>query len=103
MESMGDRIKRLRKEKGLTQEELGKKVGLKRAAINKYEKGNVENMKRSVIAELSTFFEVTPGYLMSLSDYDINEIFNKLDDENKKTVYDYAERTLKVQCRTNQL
>lgn len=96
---MGNRIKRLRKEKGLTQEELGKMVGLKRAAINKYEKGNVENMKRSVIAELSMFFGVTPAYLMALSDhdYDINEIFDKLDDGNKKTVYDYAEKTLKVQ------
>lgn len=38
METMGDRIRRLRLSKGLTQEELGKRVGLQRAAINKYEK-----------------------------------------------------------------
>ena len=46
---MGERIKKLRQEKGLTQEELGKYIGVKKAAIMKYEKGNVQNMKRSAI------------------------------------------------------
>ncbi|MFS1351427.1 helix-turn-helix domain-containing protein [Enterococcus faecium] len=54
---MGERIKRLRLERNLTQEELGNRFGLKRAAINKYEKGNVENMKRTVIEEMSNFLE----------------------------------------------
>ncbi|MCR1891280.1 XRE family transcriptional regulator [Ligilactobacillus murinus] len=96
---MGDRIRRLRLSKGLTQEELGKRVGLQRAAINKYEKGNVENMKRTVIGELSSFFGVTPAYLMALSnhDYDINDVFDRLDDKNKADVYNYAETTLKKQ------
>lgn len=99
METMGDRIRRLRLSKGLTQEELGKRVGLQRAAINKYEKGNVENMKRTVIGELSSFFGVTPAYLMALSDhdYDINDVFDRLDDKNKADVYNYAETTLKKQ------
>lgn len=66
METMGDRIKRLRNENNLTQEELGNRVGLKRAAINKYEKGNVENMKRSVIEKMSSVLEVSPSYLMAL-------------------------------------
>ncbi|WP_348922036.1 helix-turn-helix domain-containing protein [Enterococcus rotai] len=66
MESMGDRIKRLRIANNMTQEELGDKVGLKRAAINKYEKGNVENMKRSVIEKMSAVFDVTPSFLMAL-------------------------------------
>ena len=34
---------------GLTQEELGKKVGVKKSAIYKYESGMVKNLKRSVI------------------------------------------------------
>ena len=56
IETMGERIKRLRLEKNLTQEELASKFGLK-DAINKYEKGNVENMKRSVIEDMSKFLE----------------------------------------------
>ncbi len=98
---MGERIKRLRLSKGLTQEELGRKVGLQRAAINKYEKGNVENMKRTIIGELSSFFGVTPAYLMALSDhdYDINDVFDRLNDKNKENVYNYAESILKKQYR----
>lgn len=68
METMGDRIKRLRFENNWTQEELGNRVGLKRAAINKYEKGNVENMRRSVVEKMSSVFGVSPSYLMALDD-----------------------------------
>ncbi len=66
--NMGDRIKQLRQEKGLTQEELGKYIGVKKAAIMKYEKGNVKNMKRSSIEILSKLFNVTPSYLMCLDE-----------------------------------
>ena len=33
---MGERIKKLRLEKGLTQEELGKIIGVQKSAIRKY-------------------------------------------------------------------
>lgn len=33
----GEKIKMLRVKKGMSQEELGKKVGVQKAAINKYE------------------------------------------------------------------
>ena len=42
----GERIKKLRKEKGLTQEQLGKLLGVKKSAIAKYENNRVENLKR---------------------------------------------------------
>ena len=67
---MGERIKYLRSLKGWTQEELGAKVGMQKSAIAKYEKGNVENMKRSVIKKMSELFEVSPSYLMALDDLD---------------------------------
>ena len=62
--NMGDRIKKLRLEKGLTQEELGKMLGVQKAAIQKYEKGYVENLKRSAIIKLANLFSATPSYLM---------------------------------------
>ena len=67
---MGERIKYLRNLKGWTQEELGAKVGMQKSAIAKYEKGNVENMKRSIIKKMSELFEVSPSYLMALDDLD---------------------------------
>lgn len=77
---MGERIKFLRTSKGWTQEELGEKVGMQKSAIAKYEKGNVENMKRSVIKKMSELFEVSPSYLMALDELEnishIKEVVN---------------------------
>ena len=36
---MGDRIKFLRRQKGITQEELGQIVGVQKAAVQKWESG----------------------------------------------------------------
>ncbi|MBC1522442.1 helix-turn-helix transcriptional regulator [Listeria aquatica] len=102
METMGDRIKRLRIEMGLTQEELGKRVGLKRAAINKYEKGNVENMKRSIVEKMSSLFSVSPSYLMALDESNsekntIFQLYNKLEKTRQERVYRYTEQQLHEQ------
>lgn len=65
---MGDRIKYLREKANLTQEELGDKVGVKKAAVNKWESGITKNLKRTTIKKLSELFEVTPSYLMGWDD-----------------------------------
>lgn len=67
---MAKRIRDKRLQLGLTQEELGKMIGVQRAAINKYETGTVENMKRSTIKQLSLIFEVDPKWLMA---FDIDD------------------------------
>lgn len=59
-----EKIKLLRTQKGMTQEELGKKCGLQRAAINKYEKGTVVNIKRSVLQSLADALGVAPVDLL---------------------------------------
>lgn len=74
--NMGERIKQLRIANGLTQEELGKYIGVQKSAIRKYEKGAVENMKRSSIQILSNLFKVSPSYLMCLEDEE-NTFSNK--------------------------
>lgn len=76
---MGELIKNLRIEKGLTQEELGNLLGLKKAAINKYESGRVENIKRSVIQKMAEIFDVSPAYLMGWEEINTNK------KENNKT------------------
>lgn len=66
--TVGERIKYLRIEKGMTQKELGEKVGVNNAAINKYETGIVINLKRDMIAKLADALDVTPTYLMGWED-----------------------------------
>lgn len=50
---IGQKIREARLSKGLTQEELGKLVGLQKSAIAKYENGIVVNIKRSTLQKLS--------------------------------------------------
>ena len=59
----GERIKMLRKEHNLTQEELGAKIGVQKAAIQKYEKGTVKNIKRDSLIKLAHRFllQAPPG------------------------------------------
>ena len=60
----GERIKYLRIQKGMSQEELGVKLGVQKSAIHKYESGLVVNLKRSTIARLAEALDTTPAYLM---------------------------------------
>lgn len=88
-----DVLRNLRTEKGMTQEELGKMVGLKKEAIYKYEKGIVVNPKRSLIAKLAHIFNVSPSYILGIEDdqeeYSAEELqliteFRKLNSEGRK-------------------
>lgn len=64
MNNMGERIKELRVLAEMSQEELGRRVGLKRAAINKYEKGRVTNIPIETIEALANIFDVSPTYIV---------------------------------------
>ena len=62
--SLGTRIKYLRSIMQMSQDELGQRVGVQRAAINKYEKGTVENIPIKTIEKIAAVFEVSPVYLL---------------------------------------
>lgn len=68
MKTMGMRIRSKRTELGLTMEELGDMLGVQRQAINKWEKGEVQNIKRSYITKMAELFEVSPSWLMGFED-----------------------------------
>ena len=58
---VGEYIKELRLNKGISQEELGKIIGVKRAAVQKWECGTVQNLKRTTIQKLADYFDVNPA------------------------------------------
>lgn len=68
----GEIIRSLRQRKGLSQEDLGKLVGVKRAAINKYETGLVVNLRRDMIQKLANALNTTPTVIMGWEDEDGN-------------------------------
>jgi len=65
---IGIKIRDTRKARNMTQEELGAKIGVNKAAINKYETGVVVNLKRTVIEKLAFALGVSPTYLMGWDD-----------------------------------
>lgn len=67
---IGKRIKMLRNSVGMTQDELGDKLGVKKAAIQKYESGSIVNLKIETIKKLAEIFEVTPAYIMGWDKFD---------------------------------
>ena len=64
--TMGEILKEFRLERGLTQEEVGKIIGVQKAAIQKYEKGDVENMKQESIKILASYYGVTTDFLLGV-------------------------------------
>ena len=50
---IGEKIRAARIAKNLTQEEIGKLIGLQKSAIAKYENGRVVNIKRSTLQKLA--------------------------------------------------
>lgn len=63
-EGMAQRIKELRKEKGLTLEQVANVVGVGKSTVRKWETGMIANMKRDKIALLAKALGTTPAYLM---------------------------------------
>ena len=96
-----DRLHQLRTENRMTLQELGEKVGLGKEAIYKYEKGIVVNPKRDLIAKLAKALNVSPSYLLCLSDdrYSTSEnlsqseknliiLFRKLNEDGQDFVFE---------------
>ncbi len=65
---LGQRLKELREEKGLTQNQLAEKLGINSVTYLHYEKEQREP-PLSLLAEIAKFYGVTVDYLLGLSDY----------------------------------
>lgn len=64
---IGKRIKELRIENGLSQQALGKEIGVSQKAVDYWERG-VNEPKASYIVLLAEKFNVSADYLLGLRD-----------------------------------
>lgn len=77
---LGQRIKKLRKEQQLTQEQVAKKLNISVAALSRYETGYFEPKSLALIVELAMLFKVSTDYLLGTSNARSSELdFDKLD------------------------
>jgi transcriptional regulator with XRE-family HTH domain len=61
---IGEKIRRARLLKKMTQEELGDILGIQKSAVAKYENGRVTNIKRSTLQKISEVLDIPPHELI---------------------------------------
>lgn len=117
MGTVGQRLRRFRLDKGMTQEELGEILGITKAAVQKYESGAIRNFKSDTVRKLCEVFNAPPAYFIfdrvpDLTSGDTKEILTthfgswlisfleNLDDLNatgKKKLTDYCNDLKKIE------
>lgn len=86
--TVGDYIKELRTSRGYSQEQLGKMLGVQRAAVQKWECGAVQNLKRETIKKLSEVFNVPAS---SFIDSVCDPAYKPTDEDIKFALFDGAD------------
>lgn len=64
METMGERIRRLRIARGLTQPEFGKMVGVSKSAVSQWEDDSTKNLKLTTVARVLEVLNTDLPYLV---------------------------------------
>lgn len=72
MATTGEVIKMLRARHGLTQDELGDILGVKKSAIQKYESGAIVNFKTDVLRRFFIHFNMPPWFLIFPEAWDVD-------------------------------
>ena len=77
---LSQRMKKLRKELGYTQEYVAKKLNISIAALSRYETGAFEPKSVDLIVDLALLYKVSTDYLLGKTDARNPEMdFDKLD------------------------
>ena len=100
-------IKQARTEKGLTQEELAEKVGVKKSAVAKWENGRVSEIKRSNLKKLSEALGLNPNKLLGDIELDPISVADELADiyldvELRKMIAEYQQLDTKKQAQVRE-
>lgn len=94
---IGERIKKARKEKNMTQESLAEKIGVSIAFLSRIERGNSQvNIKR--LSQICKILDLTEGEILNGSSDESNSYLNNefsrlLEDcssEQQKLIYEIA-------------
>ncbi len=78
------RIKQQRLSIGKTLEDVAVVVGVSKATVQRWESGEIQNMRRDKIAKLATALNTTPSYLMGWVDTPAKRTDNSVETESPK-------------------
>ena len=83
-----DRLKNLRKGRGLKQEDVANAIGISRSAVANYEQGKRKPETDEIWQNIAVFFETTVDYLMSGKEHkSYNTIKPKLSTSSEYVVF----------------
>lgn len=74
MLSTGEKIKKLRIEKGMTQEELGEKVGIQKSGVAKHENGKIQSIPKETLVSFASALGTTADYLANTLEEDLRAL-----------------------------
>lgn len=94
MASFGERLRELRKEKGLLQRELAERLNLSRVAITQYENGN-RVPDQEIINKIADYFGVSLDYLMGKTDIRNPYVPQLTKKDDKKYALELLKKVLK--------
>lgn len=98
-------IKQRREELGLSQEYIAKAVGVSKATVSRWESGEIENLRRNRIYNLSKVLQISPNDLLCddqelsykkkatyAEDHDapLLDVYHRLNARGQEKVLDYA-------------
>ena len=94
--TINENIRKLRAERGLTLEALGKAVGVSKQTIQRYENGQISTIPYDKILSLASALNVTPGHLMGWEEPDENPLLIKLAEDVafRNRIIAYAEKIM---------
>jgi len=97
--TIGDRMKKRRKELKISADIVAKELGVSRSTVFRYEKGEIEKLPTNILDKIASILQTTPGYLMGWDNdsKDIAYIYYQLDDKRQAKVYNFAEAQLEEQ------
>lgn len=87
MATLGERIKSLRQESGLTQEEFGKKFGVAKSTVSLYESGR-STPDDTMKLKIADHYDVSVDYLLGLTN-DRKRYYYQLTDKDNKEIDNY--------------
>ena len=64
---MGNRIRELRKARGITMKQLGKELGVAESTVSQYETGK-RSIDNETLLRLGEFFDVSVGYILGFEE-----------------------------------
>lgn len=74
-----DRLKKRRRQLGMTIEDVARLAGVSSATVSRWETGDIENMRLDKIALLAKALQVTPSYIMGWGEINTGVTPFKLD------------------------